>query len=264
MLLELAARERPAGGRRRRRAHASGARRPLQDTLTAIRLNSTLFAAGHALFANGERHLRSRLRLARLYPPELLAETLRIAARCAFSLDELRYEYPDEVVPPGQTPSAFLRAEVEKGLRRRYPGSVPRSVRERVEHELALIGELAYEPYFLTVYDIVNFARSRISFARDAARRPTRQSATASASPKSTRHGRTCFSSASSPASAASHRISTSISNMQRREEVIQYLYARYGRERAALTAAVVTYRTRGALRDVGRASAFGSARSTP
>jgi hypothetical protein len=137
------------------------ARRPLQDTLTAIRLNSTLFAAGHGLFANGERHLRSRLRLARIYPPELLAETLRIAARCNFSLDELHYQYPEEVVPDGQTPSAFLRAEAEKGLRQRYSGSVPASVRERVEHELALIGELSYESYFLTVYDIVNFARSR-------------------------------------------------------------------------------------------------------
>jgi error-prone DNA polymerase len=100
--------------------------RPLQDTLTAIRLNTTLFAAGHALFANGERHLRTRLRLARIYPPELLAETQVIAARCHFSLDELRYEYPDEVVPDGQIPSAFLRAEVYRGAapalpRRRTP-----------------------------------------------------------------------------------------------------------------------------------------------
>ncbi len=235
------------------------ARRPLQDTLTAIRLNSTLFAAGHALFANGERHLRSRLRLARIYPPDLLAETLRIAARCNFSLDELHYEYPEEVVPDGQTPSAFLRAEVEKGLRQRYAGSVPGSVRERVEHELALIAELSYESYFLTVYDIVNFARSRNILCQG------RGSAANSA---------VCYSLGITEVDPARSNLlfERFISRERgeppdidvdfehaRREEVIQYLYARYGRERAALAAAVVTYRTRGALRDVGRVLGFGS-----
>jgi error-prone DNA polymerase len=235
------------------------ARRPLQDTLTAIRLNSTLFAAGHALFANGERHLRSRLRLARLYPPDLLAETLRIATRCNFSLDELRYEYPEEVVPDGQTPSAFLRTEVEKGLRQRYSGSVPRSVQERVEHELALIAELSYESYFLTVYDIVNFARSRNILCQG------RGSAANSA---------VCYSLGITEVDPARSNLlfERFISRERgeppdidvdfehaRREEVIQYLYARYGRERAALAAAVVTYRTRGALRDVGRVLGFGS-----
>ncbi|MEF8717730.1 MAG: error-prone DNA polymerase [Candidatus Accumulibacter necessarius] len=235
------------------------ARRPLQDTLTAIRLNSTLFAAGHALFANGERHLRSRLRLARIYPPDLLAETLRIAARCNFSLDELHYEYPEEGVPDGQTPSAFLRAEVEKGLRQRYAGSVPGSVRERVEHELALIAELSYESYFLTVYDIVNFARSRSILCQG------RGSAANSA---------VCYSLGITEVDPARSNLlfERFISRERgeppdidvdfehvRREEVIQYLYARYGRERAALAAAVVTYRTRGALRDVGRVLGFGS-----
>jgi len=235
------------------------ARRPLQDTLTAIRLNSTLFAAGHALFANGERHLRSRLRLARIYPPDLLAETLRIAARCNFSLDELHYEYPEEAVPDGQTPSAFLRTEVEKGLRQRYAGSVPGSVRERVEHELALIGELSYESYFLTVYDIVNFARSRNILCQG------RGSAANSA---------VCYSLGITEVDPARSNLlfERFISRERgeppdidvdfehtRREEVIQYLYARYGRERAALAAAVVTYRTRGALRDVGRVLGFGS-----
>ena len=236
------------------------ARRPLQDTLTAIRLNTTLFAAGHALFANGERHLRSRLRLARIYPPELLAATLEIAARCEFSLDELRYEYPEEVVPDGQTPSSFLRAEVEKGLRWRYPGGVPASVRERVEHELLLIGELSYEPYFLTVYDLVNFARSRNILCQG------RGSAANSA---------VCYCLGISEVDPArSHLLFERFLSRERgeppdidvdfeherREEVIQYLYARYGRERAALTATVITYRTRSALRDVGRALAFGNA----
>ncbi|MBK7956070.1 MAG: error-prone DNA polymerase [Candidatus Accumulibacter sp.] len=235
-------------------------RRPLQDTLTAIRLNTTLFAAGHALFANGERHLRSRLRLARIYPPELLTETLRIAARCNFSLDELRYEYPDEVVPDGQTPSAFLRAEVARGLRRRYSGSVPVEVRERIEHELALIGELAYEPYFLTVYDLVNFARQRNILCQG------RGSAANSAvcyclgiSEVDPARSNLLFERFISRERGEPPDIDVDFEH-SRREEVIQYLYARYGRDRAALTATVVTFRSRGALRDVGRALAFGRA----
>jgi error-prone DNA polymerase len=236
------------------------ARRPLQNTLTAIRLKSTLFSAGRALFANGERHLRSRLRLARLYPPELLAETLCIAARCAFSLAELRYEYPDEVVPAGQTAPGFLRAEVEKGLRRRYPDGEAAAVRERVEHELALIGELAYEPYFLTVYDLVNFARSRNILCQG------RGSAANSAvcyclgiTEVDPARSRLLFERFISRERGEPPDIDVDFEH-QRREEVIQYLYHRYGRERAALTAAVITYRTRGALRDVGRALDFGNA----
>ena len=100
-------------------------RRPVQDVLTALRLKTSVFEAGYALFPNGERHLRSRLRLARLYPPETLAETLKIADQCEFSLEELRYEYPEEIVPPGETPASWLRAETERGLARRYPQGVP-------------------------------------------------------------------------------------------------------------------------------------------
>ena len=137
-------------------------RRPLQDVLTALRLKTTVFDAGYALFPNGERHLRSRLRLSRLYPPALLAESLKIAERCQFSLDELRYEYPEEIIPAGETPSSWLRAETERGLQRRYPAEkVPESVRQRIEYELKLIAEMAYEAYFLTVHDIVCFAREQ-------------------------------------------------------------------------------------------------------
>jgi error-prone DNA polymerase len=235
-------------------------RRPLQDTLTAIHLHNTLFVAGHALFVNGERHLRTRLRLARIYPPELLAETLAITARCNFSLDELRYEYPDEVVPDGQTPSAFLRSEVDQGLRRRYAGTVPATVRERIEHELELITELAYEPYFLTVYDIVNFARSRHILCQG------RGSAANSAvcyclgiTEVDPARSELLFERFISRERGEPPDIDVDFEHA-RREEVIQYLYARYGRERAALTATVVTYRTRGALRDVGRALGFSNA----
>ncbi|HEU4645682.1 MAG TPA: PHP domain-containing protein, partial [Burkholderiales bacterium] len=136
-------------------------RRPLQDTLTAIRLGRPLERCGRSLFPNAERHLRARVRLAQLYPPELLAETVAIAARCDFSLDELRYEYPEELVPPGHTPTGWLEKLATDGLAWRFPGGVPQKVRSLVDYELALIAELGYEPFFLTVHDVVRFARER-------------------------------------------------------------------------------------------------------
>ncbi len=230
------------------------ARRPLQDILTALRLKTSVDRAGHALFPNGERHLRSRLILARLYPSELLAETVRIAALCEFSLDELRYEYPEEIVPPGATPASHLRAEVDKGLSGRYPQGASQKVRDRIEHELALIAELRYEPYFLTVYDIVNFARGVGILCQG------RGSAANSA---------VCYALGITEVDPACsellfERFLSKERNEppdidvdfehQRREEVIQYIYAKYGRERAALAATVISYRSRSALRDAGRA----------
>jgi error-prone DNA polymerase len=232
-------------------------RRPLQDVLTALRGNTTVAEAGHALFPNGERHLRQRCALARLYPPELLAETLNIAARCEFSLDELRYEYPEEVVPAGETPDSWLRQLVADGLARRYPAGVPDTVLAQVEHELGLIAGMAYAPYFLTVHDIVAWARGQGILCQG------RGSAANSA---------VCYAlhvTEVDPA-RASMLFERFVSKErkeppdidvdfehQRREEVIQYIYARYGRERAALAAAVISYRTRSALRDAGRALGF-------
>jgi error-prone DNA polymerase len=232
-------------------------RRPLQDVLTALRGNTTVAAAGAALFANGERHLRSRLALARLYPPELLAESLNIAARCNFSFDELRYEYPEEVVPAGETPDSWLRRLTEAGLARRYPAGTSDKVRAQIEHELQLIAEMAYAPYFLTVHDIVAWAREKKILCQG------RGSAANSA---------VCYAlyiTEVDPARASMlfERFVSKERNEppdidvdfehQRREEVIQYIYAKYGRERAALAAAVITYRTRSALRDAGRALGF-------
>src|SRR6185503_12407942 len=114
-------------------------RRPLQDTLTAIRLRTPVHACGHALFPNAERHLRLRMRLAQIYPAELLAETVRIAERCKFSLDELRYEYPEELVPAGETPASHLHKLTEEGLQRRFPEGAPQKIRDLVRRELALI-----------------------------------------------------------------------------------------------------------------------------
>jgi error-prone DNA polymerase len=228
-------------------------RRRLQDVLTAVRLGKPVAACGRALHPNGERSLRLRMRLAQAYPPELLAETLRIAAACAFSLDELRYEYPEEIVPVGETPASWLRKQVEDGLRARF-GAAPPPVRRQIEHELALIGELRYEAYFLTVYDIVRFARERRILCQG------RGSAANSA---------VCYALGITEVDPA--RMATLFERFvsrerneppdidvdfehQRREEVIQYLYAKYGRDRAALAATVITYRAKSAVRDVGKA----------
>ncbi len=236
------------------------ARRPVQDVLTALRLKTSVFEAGYRLFPNGERHLRSRLRLSRLYPPEMLAESVQIAARCAFSLDELRYEYPEEIVPPGETPASWLRAETERGLQRRYPAGVPASVRERIEHELTLIAEMAYEAYFLTVYDIVCFARSQDILCQG--RGSAANSAVCYAlgvTEVDPARSVLLFERFVSKERGEPPDIDVDFEH-ERREEVIQYIYQKYGRERAALAAALITYRTKGALRDAGRALGFGIA----
>ncbi|HEY0844594.1 MAG TPA: error-prone DNA polymerase [Noviherbaspirillum sp.] len=229
-------------------------RKPLQDTLTAIRLGKPIAECGYGLAPNAEQHLRSRLRLANLYPPEALAETIRIAALCTFSLDELRYEYPDELVPPGETASGYLRKETYIGAHRRYPAGIPQKVQEQVEHELALIAEMRYEPYFLTVYDIVAFARSQHILCQG------RGSAANSA---------VCYCLGITEVDPArSHSLFERFISKerneppdidvdfehQRREEVIQYVYNKYGRLRAALTAVVISYKPRSVLRDVGKA----------
>ena len=229
-------------------------RRTLQDTLTAIRHRKTLVEARGLLFRNGERHLRRRETLAAIYPEAPLAETLRIARRCAFSLDQLHYRYPAELVPAGHTPTTWLRQLTEEGLRWRWPEGESPPVRAQVEHELTLIADLKYEPYFLTVHDIVRFARSRGILCQG------RGSAANSA---------VCFALGVTEVDPA--RINTLVERFiskerneppdididfehERREEVIQYIYTKYGRERAALTAEVICYRGKSAVRDVAKA----------
>src|SRR6185312_3848866 len=226
----------------------------LQHTLTAIRHRVTITEAGGLIFRNGERHLRKVEALAKLYPEDLLAETARIAARCTFTLDELRYHYPSELVPEGHTGATWLRELTEKGAAWRYPEGVPDKVRKQIEHELALIAQLAYEPYFLTVHDIVRFARSRGILCQG------RGSAANSS---------VCFVLGVTEVDPAKmnllvERFISKERNEppdidvdfehERREEVIQYIYAKYGRERAALAATVICYRGRSAVRDVAKA----------
>ncbi|WP_186128619.1 error-prone DNA polymerase [Burkholderia gladioli] len=229
-------------------------RKPLQDVLTAIRLGRSVRECGYELAPNAERHLRSRLRLANLYPSGALEETVRIARRCTFSLDELRYEYPDELVPAGYTPASYLREQTYIGAHGRFPNGIPFNVQAQIEHELQLIAELKYEPYFLTVYDIVRFARSQDILCQG------RGSAANSAVCYCLRvtevdpaRGNMLFERFISKERNEPPDIDVDFEH-QRREEVMQYIYSKYGRDRAALTAAVSTYRPRGALREAGKA----------
>ncbi|HYN79017.1 MAG TPA: error-prone DNA polymerase [Lamprocystis sp. (in: g-proteobacteria)] len=229
-------------------------RRPLLDTLTAIRLGVRVDQAGAALAQNREHHLRGRAELARFYPSDLLAETLVLAAACCFSLDELRYEYPDELVPAGTTAAAYLRRLTGEGAAVRWPDGTPPRVVEQIEHELALIAELAYEPYFLTVHDLVRFARSRGILCQG------RGSAANSAvcyclgiTEVDPARMEMLFERFISRERGEPPDIDVDFEH-QRREEVIQYLYAKYGRDRAALAAAVISYRPKSAVRDLGKA----------
>ncbi|WP_374537349.1 error-prone DNA polymerase [Chitinimonas taiwanensis] len=232
-------------------------RRMLQDMLSATRLGKPVADCGLALFPNGERHLRQRLALARLYPAELLAETLHIAARCQFSLDSLRYEYPLELVPAGQTPDSHLAKLVEAGLRRRYPQGTPDKVAAQIEKELGLIAELAYAAFFLTVEDTVRFARSQGILCQG--RGSAANSAVCYAlgiTEVNPDEGNLLFERFLSKERNEPPDIDVDFEH-ERREEVIQYLYAKYGRDRAALAATVICYRTKSALRDAGRALGF-------
>ncbi|WP_338544725.1 error-prone DNA polymerase [Pseudomonas benzopyrenica] len=233
--------------------HCRG-RRALQDTITAIRHHVPVAEAGQLLFPNGERHLRTRESLARCYPPELLAETLRIAERCRFSLAELRYQYPSEVVPEGHTATSWLRVLTEEGCAWRWPEGLSDRLCAQIEKELQLIADKAYENYFLTVHDIVRFARQQGILCQG------RGSAANSA---------VCF--ALGITELDPTRINLLFERFisherdeppdidvdfehDRREEVIQYIFRRYGRQRAALTAVVSTYHAAGAVRDVAKA----------
>jgi error-prone DNA polymerase len=229
-------------------------RKALLDVLTATRLQCTVADAGLALQPNAEAHLRARVRLAALYRPEWLDATVAIAGSCAFSLAELKYEYPREITPEGHTPTSWLRHLTEAGVRSRFPQGETAAVRAMIEHELALIAQLRYEPYFLTVSDIVTWARGQGILCQG------RGSAANSA---------VCYClgvTAVDPARTTLlfERFISAERNEppdididfehQRREEVIQYIYRKYGRHRAALTGVIITYRPRSALRDVGRA----------
>ena len=240
-------------------------RKPLQDTLTATRLGKPVAECGLALEANAEQHLRSRGRLAALYEAEWLHNTLLLAGQCRFSLGELRYEYPQEIVPAGETPASHLRKLTYAGAERRFGGKGkvdPRDgktpllekYRPQIESELEVIATLKYEAYFLTVADIVRWAREQAILCQG------RGSAANSivcyclgVTEVDPERATLLFGRFISVERNEAPDIDIDFEH-QRREEVIQYIYRKYGRHRAALTAVVISYRPRSALRDAGRA----------
>jgi len=231
-------------------------RKALHDVLVAVRHGSTVAEAGQRLFANAQRHLKALDEIAAAFAdvPGAVARTVEIADRCTFSLDELRYEYPEELAPAGEKPIEYLRRLAWAGARKRYPRGVPDKVRGLLEHELRLIEELRYEAYFLTVWDLVRFARRRGILCQG------RGSAANSA---------VCY--CLGVTAVDPDRIDLLFERFvsrerneapdidvdfehERREEVLQYVYDKYGRDRAGMTAEVITYRPRSAVRDVGKA----------
>jgi error-prone DNA polymerase len=233
-------------------------RRPLQDVLTCIREKVTIEAAGRRLEQNAERHLKPGPEMARLFRdlPEAVAETLRFAARIAFTLDDLRYEYPDEPVPPGKTPQQHLTDLTWEGAAERYPDGVPADVVKRLNDELALIEALDYARYFLTVHDVVRFAKEAEPPILCQGRGSAANSAVCfvlgitAVDPTETR---LLFARFLSKERREPPDIDVDFEH-ERREEVIQNVYRRYGRDHAALTATVISYRPRSAIRDVGKA----------
>jgi error-prone DNA polymerase len=231
-------------------------RLPLFDVLAAVRHGGTVDGIRGRLLSNGERHLHERWRIAERFAalPGAMERSAEVAARCTFSLDELTYEYPLATVPPDRSPSEQLAHLAWKGADKRYPKGIPEKVRELISHELALVAELGYEAYFLTVFDIVRFARRRGILCQG------RGSAANSA---------VCYCLGITSVDPArmnvlferfvsrERREAPDIDidfEHHRREEVLQYVYETYGRDRAAMTAEVISYRLRSAVRDVGKA----------
>ncbi len=232
------------------------ARRPLQDVLTAIRCRTPLDAVGRILQANAERHLKSGAEMARLFveAPEALAESVRFLEGLAFSLADLKNEYPEELRAGYATPQEALEAYATAGAATRYNGAVPAKVKHALAHELALVAEMNYAPYFLTVHDIVRYARDQKILCQG------RGSAANSTicyclgiTDVDPAQNELLFERFISKSRGEPPDIDVDFEH-ERREEVMQYIYNRYGRARAGLTATVITYRSRSALRDVGKA----------
>ena len=229
-------------------------RQQLQDTLTAIRLGTTIHKISAHLNTNAERHLRTLALLEKLYSNNLLYESVNISKNCTFSLNEINYSYPNEFIPSGFTETSYLYQLTVKGMQKRWPSNPPKNINHQVERELALIRELGYEAYFLTVYDIVDFARKNNILCQG------RGSAANSVvcyclgiTEVDPVHINLLFERFISRERNEPPDIDVDFEN-ERREEVMQYIYRKYGRDRAALTAAVNTYRLRSAIRDVSKA----------
>jgi error-prone DNA polymerase len=241
--------------------HHTADRRMLQDVLTCIRHGCTISEAGFRLHATAERHLKPPDEMHRLFAahPQAIQRALDIAERtAAFSLDQLRYEYPDEVVPAGKSPQQHLTDLTWQGARERFPDGITPKLKAQIEHELALIEEMNYAPYFLTVHDLVDFARTRtggppiLCQGRGGAANSAVCFCLGVTSVDPTKF-QLLFERFISKERNEPPDIDIDFEH-ERREEVIQYIYKKYGRDRAALTAEVISYRRRSAIRDVGKA----------
>ena len=228
----------------------------MQDCLSAIQAGTNINKAHKKRFRNSQRHLRSLEEIANLYQdvPEAIERTIEIAERCQFKLSELRYEYPEEIAPPGMSLIEHLKRLTWEGAKARWPDSVPEKVIDLLRHEMQIIQELSYEAYFLTVWDMVRFARQRNILCQG------RGSAANSAvcyclgiTNVDPGQSDLLFERFVSRERDEAPDIDVDFEH-QRREEVLQYLYEKYGRDRAGLTATVITYRTKSAIRDVGKA----------
>lgn len=229
-------------------------RKPLLDVFTALRYGCSVAELGQRRAANAQAHLRPLATITQRYPLTLLKETEKIAARCHFTLAELRYEYPEELVPKTFSANSYLKYLVHQGKQLRWPAGVPDDIEKRIVRELTLISEMAYEYYFLTVYDIVRFAKERGILCQG------RGSAANSVvcyclfiTEVSPERIALLFERFISKERNEPPDIDVDFEH-ERREEVIQYIYRKYSRKRAALAATVITYRSRSAIRDVGKA----------
>ena len=232
-------------------------RKPLQDVVTAVRVGRPVSRCGYDLQPNAEAYLRGRAYLRQAFPDSCMRETVEVARQCTFSLEELRYEYPEEIVPPGETPPSYLRKLAYAGAQKRFPSKIPDKVRAQIEHELAIIRQLEYEAYFLTVEDIVRWAREHGILCQG------RGSAANSAicyclyvTEVDPERMNVLFERFISVERKEPPDIDIDFEH-QRREEVMQYIYGKYGRDRAALTGVVIAYRSKSAIRDVGKALGF-------
>lgn len=235
----------------------SAQRQALQDTLNAIANNTTIANLGRQRYRNGERYLRPTEKLQSIYPPALLTETLYIAEMCQFSLDELQHDYPQELVPKSLSASQHLRQLSVAGAHQRWPNGVPPATAKQLDYELSIIAELRYEHYFLTVEDIVRFARQQRILCQG------RGSAANSVvcyclfiTEVNPDQSSLLFERFISKERDEPPDIDVDFEH-ERREEVIQYLYQKYSRKRAALAATIITYRPRSAIRDVGKVLGF-------
>ena len=232
-------------------------RLPVQHVLQAIKHHTTVALLGKQALSNAERALRPQSKLNKLYPRSWLHQAQQIAARCEFSMNELKYQYPAELVPEGYTATGYLRECVEAGISRRFPEGLTATIRATIEKELRLIEEQQYEYFFLTLYDIVQFARSREILYQG------RGSAANSVvcycleiTAVDPRQINVLFERFISKERDEPPDIDVDFEH-NRREEVIQYIYRKYGRERTALAATVICYRFKSAFRDVGKALGF-------